>query len=308
MGERVFVSGPTGAVGVALINCLINYGYEVTALCRKNSLRISQIPVCDQVKIVECDLSELGELSKKELGNGKYFFHLAWEGTNGKDRENVEMQMKNVRYTVDSIDLASRLGCEKFIGAGSQAEYGIANEKLSSETRVNPVSAYGAGKLSAFFLGKIRAEQLRMKFNWVRILSVYGPNDGCHTLIMSAIEKMSTGKDIELTAGTQKWDYLYCDDAARGLYLVAEKGKNQKAYVLGSGNSAPLKQFILTMEEVIPTHSKLLWGRIPYTGNSVMYLCADSNEIYQDTGFEPIISFREGIRKTWQWYKENRGI
>ena len=67
MGERVFVSGPTGAVGVALINCLINYGYEVTALCRKNSLRISQIPVCDQVKIVECDLSELGELSKKEL-------------------------------------------------------------------------------------------------------------------------------------------------------------------------------------------------------------------------------------------------
>lgn len=301
--KRIFITGPTGAIGIALINHLVGMNHEVVAICRKNSQRLKNIPQSHKIKIVECDLYEINEHSE-ELGNGDYFFHLAWHGTSGAERNDLDLQLKNIQYTLDCLRLSKKLGCKKFVGIGSQAEYGIKNEKLTADSSTNPLTGYGIGKLCASYMSKIEAKKLKMEFNWVRILSIYGPYDGKHTLIMSLIDKMIKNQDIELTEGVQIWDYLYSEDAARALWLIAEKGITEKTYVLGSGSAVELKQYIEIINKIIPNHSNLLWGRISYTPQSIMYLCASNEELHADTGFKPETSFETGILNTYLWYKE----
>ncbi|MDY3920321.1 MAG: NAD(P)H-binding protein, partial [Candidatus Limivivens sp.] len=66
--KRAIITGPTGAVGTALIEKLTQAEVEVTAVCRQNSKRIQNIKKSDLVKVVECDLDQL--LSLKEKLNG----------------------------------------------------------------------------------------------------------------------------------------------------------------------------------------------------------------------------------------------
>lgn len=306
--RRIFITGPTGAIGIALINKLIHMDYEVVAICRKNSSRIRHIPKHDNIKLVMCDLCEINELSEKEVGYGDYFFHLAWDGTAGEDRNNLNLQLNNVRYTLDCVRLAKRLGCRKFLGIGSQAEYGLKNEKLTADMSTNPITGYGIGKLCTSFMGRIEAHKLNLEYNWIRVLSVYGPYDGMHTLVMTLIKNMFENRDIALTEGAQLWDYLYSDDAAKALWLIAEKGIEGKVYVLGSGNALPLRVYIEIINKVIPNHSRLLWGKIPYNPQSIMYLCASLEELYNDTGFVPKTNFEVGIARTYQWFKEDYNL
>lgn len=88
--------------------------------------------------MVETDLSEISRLS--QLINDKYdvFYHLAWAGTTGKARNDMYLQNENIKFTLDAVELASKLGCKVFIGAGSQAEYGRYEGRLTPDTPVFP--------------------------------------------------------------------------------------------------------------------------------------------------------------------------
>ena len=57
------------------------------------------------------------------------------------------------------------------------------------------------------------------------------------------------------------------------------------------------------MRDAINPEAKLGVGEVPYGPKQVMYLCADIDELKKDTGFEPQISFEDGIRKTIDWIK-----
>ena len=122
-----------------------------------------------------------------------------------------------------------------FIGAGSQAEYGVQSVDLTPELPVKPESGYGIAKYATGKLSAMLCKSLGMRQNWVRNLSVYGPNDGENTLISYVIRELKAGRSPELTKCEQIWDYLYADDAGDAILAIAEKGVDGKAYPLGSG-------------------------------------------------------------------------
>ena len=297
---RVVITGPTGVVGIALINKCIQEGCEVLAVCRRGSSGITQIPVNPRVKILEMNLEELKELSGLEE-TYDVFYHMGWEGTTGADRENKELQKKNVDYTLDVVHLAKRLGCHTFVGTGSQAEYGRSSEKLTSKTATHPENEYGRAKLQAGELSRQECEKSGLKHIWVRILSVYGPGGKGNDVISKTIKALKKGEDAIFTPAEQIWDFLYSEDAAEALYLLAGKGKNGKIYVLGSGEERSLKEYLQMLKRVLEQHGiedgTLQFGAMPYGEKQVMYLCADITELVADTGFKPKVTFEDGIVK-----------
>ena len=292
--KKAVITGATGAIGIALIHELIKHEIEVLVLCRKNSNRRNNIPFHSLITIKECNLDEFHMFEPQEA-DYDVFFHLAWKGTTGSDREDMYLQNLNVKYSLDAVKLAKRMGCRKFIGAGSQAEYGRTNEKLSSRTNTFPETGYGIAKLSAGFMTKQFAHQLGMEHNWVRFLSVYGPGDWDESLIMSTIRKLKAGEIPNFTKGEQLWDYLYSCDAAEALRLISEKGIDGKTYVIGSGQANPLSTYLKVIQEIVNKDVPLNFGAIPYSNNQVMNLCADISEVKQDTNWFPKTSFIEGI-------------
>ncbi len=292
--KRIVINGPTGAIGIALINKCIEQDIEVLAICRRGSKRINKIPVSHHVKVVECSLDELSTYSNEERYDA--FFHFAWEGTFGDSRNDMYLQNLNVKYTLDAVQLAKRLGCASFIGAGSQAEYGRVEGALSAGTPALPENGYGIAKLCAGQMSRVLCGKLGIKHIWARILSVYGPNDGEHTLVMSTIRKLMNGEAPIFTKGEQIWDFLYSGDAAEALLLMAEKGTHGKLYCLGSGVGKPLFEFINLIRDTVNPLALVEFGGIPYNENQVMYLVADIDELKNETGFSPKTEFTEGIR------------
>ena len=300
--KRVALTGPTGAVGRALIQYCIQNGVEVYAFCRKDSKRIEQIPQHSKVHIITCNLSELVDMTwEKEKCD--VFFHLGWDATIGEGRNDIGLQLKNVQYTLDAVALAKRMGCTAFVGAGSQAEYGRCQEKLNGSVPAFPESAYGAAKLCAGQMSRMVCEREGIRHVWARILSVYGPGDNDKTLVMCTIQALLVGSRPEFTRGEQQWDYLYSMDAAKALYLLGAKGIHGKVYCVGSGKTRPLLEYILRIREQINPLAELGIGEIPYNPKQVMYLCADIKELIQDTGFYPEITFEEGIQRTINWMR-----
>ena len=140
-----------------------------------------------------------------------------------------------------------------------------------------------------------------MEHVWTRILSIYGPYDGENTMMMSTIYKLLRGEKPSLTAGEQMWDYMYSKDVARAFRLIGEKGRSGSTYCLGSGKARPLKEYVIMLRDAIDSSLPLGIGDVPYGDKQVMYLCADIDNLNEDTGFVPEIQFKDGIRETIEW-------
>lgn len=303
--ERVVITGPTGAIGIAMIRECIRQGREVVAICHKNSGRISYIPTSPLVTIVECDLQNLKELQADTVGPCDFFFHLAWAGTTGAARNDMQLQTKNIQYTLDAVELAVRLGCSVFVGAGSQAEYGLTNTKLTPDTPVKPETGYGMAKLCAGQMSRHLCKERNIRHIWMRILSIYGPYDGPNSMLSITINKLLKDERPVFTKGEQIWDYLYSEDAAKAMLLAAEKGKDGAVYCLGSGMGRQLREYIEIVRNLTNKDIKLQFGEVPYAKRQLMYLCADISSLTKDTGFLPCTEFEDGIEKTISWHRTN---
>lgn len=302
--KRIIITGPTGAIGHALIEKALSEGAEVYAVCHQNSKRISTLPCHPLLHVVLCNLDELDSLKNKISGPCDIFYHLAWVGTTGEARNNVELQEKNILFTLMAVKAAVSLQCCTFIGTGSQAEYGRTNDKLSAETPTFPETGYGIAKLSAGQLSRLLCQQKGIRHIWVRVLSVYGPYDGNNSMIMNTIKRLLYNELPDLTEGVQKWDYLYSKDAASALWIIGEKGHDKSIYVLGSGEAKPLKDYIMQLYKATGAKVPLGFGKIPYSEGQIMYLCANIDSLHTDTGFMPQYTFEDGIKETINWYKE----
>lgn len=296
--RRAVITGATGSIGTALVAELIKRGVEVLVLCREGSARNKNIPKSPLVTLQFCDLDGLKEVKNETGKQYDVFYHFAWAGTTGAARNDMYLQNQNVAYALDAVEAAKRFGCRCFVGAGSQAEYGRVEGVLKADTAPFPEMGYGMAKLCAGQMTRAHAHQLGLAHIWARILSVYGPNDGAQSMVMSSIKKLKAGEVPAFTKGEQQWDYLYSADAAEAFYLLGEKGVDGKTYVLGSGTVKPLAEYIETIRAVVAPEGALALGALPYAEKQVMFLQADITDLQADTGWQPKTAFAEGIRRT----------
>ncbi|MFR1103974.1 MAG: NAD-dependent epimerase/dehydratase family protein [Acutalibacteraceae bacterium] len=304
--KKVIITGPTGSVGISLIEELIEKGIEITAICREHSDGIENIPKNHLIQVVECNLENLESLFGKLSCSYDAFYHLGWDGTYGEARRDLRRQIKNVLYSVDAVELAHRLGCKVFVGAGSQSEFGHVDGILHPDLPCNPDNGYGVGKLMAGQMTRLKCKEYGIRHEWVRIVSMYGPHDRTYTMVMSSILKMLKGERVQFTKGDQIWDYIYNKDAARAFRMVAENGKDGSIYLFGTGKPRKLREYICMIRDAVDPNLEIGLGELDYYPNQVMHLEADISNLTADTGFIPQYSFEDGIREMIGWVKKEK--
>lgn len=299
--KKVVMTGGTSGIGLALIRKLLDENVEILMLRRKETSRDMELPEHELLHIEYCALKELKEYQPQ--GSYDVFFHLGWAKTSQEERKNMMLQIKNVEYSCEAVKLAHRCGCHTFIGAGSQAEYGRHNEKLKDDTLCTPESPYGTMKLCCCHATRILCKELGIRHIWPRILSAYGIYDGLGTMLMSVIAKAVKGEKLEFTAGEQLWDFLYFDDLANAMYLLAKKGMDGEIYPISSGRPRQLKDYIYVLCERLGCLDRMELGKIPYSESQIMHLEADNEKIQKDTGWKPKVTFEDGIDRVITFYK-----
>ncbi|WP_035767611.1 NAD-dependent epimerase/dehydratase family protein [Butyrivibrio sp. NC2002] len=300
---RIIVTGASGPIGVPLIYECIKRKIEVLAIVRKHSPRVKNIPQNSLVQVRDCGIENIFSLEKEAKDKYDAIIHLAWTHTKGEDRKNSLLQVKNIELSLSVAEFARKIGCEVFVGAGSQSEYGILNGIASEETPVNPWEAYGMAKLASGQLILNHLHNYGMRACWVRIFSTYGPFENEYTFISYLIRTLMEENVPNLTQGMQVWDYLYIEDAVNALILLATDKNADGVYCLGGSNPRSVKKYVEAIRDIVRPGYELPFGNIPYGTRQSMHLEADITKIKHDVGFYPQIDFEEGIKRLYRWYK-----
>ena len=292
---RAVVTGATGFIGSYLVKELVENGHEVIAVVRPGSVERMKTEGIG-ITVVQCDLSEIESLPDQIGVKCDWFFHLAWEGVSGLKQSDFSLQTKNVISSVTMVKIAKELCCLRFIGAGSIFEVECIHELETTDTPSNYSLVYKTAKLYAHYNCKIEAAKLGIDFLWPLIINAYGPYEIKPRFMSTLIYTLLCGEEPCLTTGEQLYDFIYVTDATRAFRLIAEKGVSNQKYIIGSGNVKPLKEYIIQVRDIVSPNSSLGFGKYKSKGVSLELEELDISNLVQDTGFTPLVSFKDGVR------------
>lgn len=294
---RFLITGATSMIGLALEKELLERGHEIVAVARRESDELKALARQGCVQTILCEMCDYKSLSSFVAEPVDVAVLLAWNGTRGQARNDVELHRQNTEYNLSLLPELFKLKCKKVITAGSQAEYGPHSERITENSECRPNTEYGKAKL-AFYK---KAEELCAEHGVIciepRFFSLYGPNDYKDTLVSSTLRKMIAEEECQLTQGVQMWDYLYIDDACDALATLCErKDIPCGVYNFGSGDVRTLKDYILEMNEITGGNGILSFGAIPYPSTGMVSLWPDVSKLKEAINWTPKVKFGEGIK------------
>lgn len=301
---RIFLTGATGFVGSHVARELIAHHHTVAALIRPASNRWRIAEVLPSLVVIDGDVPALHNATapiRAFLPDA--IIHTAWQGVASGAR-NDTAQIENIVATTKLVELAHTVGCRTFIGLGSQAEYGIYQHAISEDMPANPVTMYGAAKLSASILTQRLCELNTIRCVWLRLFSAYGPADNRAWLLPYVILSLLRGETPALTAGTQMWDYIFVEDVARAIHLAAANATMRGVYNIGSGEIHSIRTIVEQARDLIDSQRTLGFGQITYRPDQVMHLQAEVTRL-RACGWSPQVALTEGLRRTVTWFREN---
>lgn len=285
------VTGAAGFAGANLVELLLEKGYFVYAVVRPDSAHNVRLQESESLKIVPLDMINYSQLDEGIPESCDYVFHLAWQG----GRYDFAEQYRNIAITLNLLKAAKRLGCQRFIVTGSQAEYGPCQDVMTEENLPRPIDAYGSAKLAACVLSRQLAADLHIDWLWGRIFSLYGKYEPLSRMLPALVTALKEGKDFSLnTDGRQYWDFLAASDGARALLAMAERGRNGEIYNIANGNYRQLRAFTETVRQYIAPAAKIDYAK-GNSGQTVYSLRPQVDKLVIDTGWQPRLSFIDGI-------------
>ena len=297
---KAIVTGATGFVGRWLVNELLHQKDDVVVLVRNKE----KVPKGweGSLHIIEATLGKASMLSKTDFPSGKadIFFHLAWEGTSGAKRADIRLQLQNVQYACDMVEVAKMLDCSRFVNAGSIMEYEAMQYIPVDGTMPSRGNIYSTAKLTADLMAKTASVSAGLEYINVIISNIYGAGEYSERFLNTMLRKMMAHERIPLTHGGQLYDFIYASDAVKSIVLAAKEGEKNTSYYIGNTVQHPLKQFVLQMKEILESNSELMFGEVPFQGAMLDYKDLDTCKM-ERLGFKPEIDFPKGIKLTKGW-------
>ncbi|MEG2435710.1 MAG: NAD(P)-dependent oxidoreductase [Ruthenibacterium sp.] len=289
------VTGGTSFLGTALIDKLTQNNISVKAIVRAQS---QNADVLKHHQLTQCIVADMDDTETwcHIIGHADYFFHLGWDGRGAAGRADSTIQAKNIRDAINCLVASQKLGCVRFLFAGSQAEYGPTDDYITEDTCCAPITEYGKAKLAVLQKAAKQAEILNMEYVHARIFSVYGPQDHPWALVPSCIAALCKGESIALSDCTQFWNFLHVRDAANALYLLMTAPLSANVYNVASTDTRVLKDFVNVIAAQAGKGTALYGGRTG-TIEKPFGLHPSIERLQRDTKFAPVVTFQQGVRE-----------
>ncbi len=336
-GRTCLVTGADGFMGSHLTEALVELDANVQAFVRATSSgALNNIGhLREHVHVHFADLTDktsVDYLVKDllEAPDKPYVFHLGAQAHVGESwHRPYETVMANTVGTLNLLQsiVDHRLELEKFDTAGTSEEYGNVREAvahhhdfdaeggliLHERSPINPKSVYATSKVAADFLTMNYHDAFGLPGVVTRMFNNYGPRQNPRYVTGTIISQALTRETIELGQLDPMRDFCFCTDGVRGHLMVAARGVPGDVYVYGQGENISMREWadlILRIgreqghwdaREIASTPDRYRPG-----ASEVMALRVGYEKLNRETGWEPRVSWEEGVAKTIAWYAENR--
>ena len=295
--KKAIVSGANGFIGKWLVKELVEAGIEVYALVRNEENHFIKN---DNLHFICCDMKNIANIVE-QLKNKKIdtFFHLAWEGSTGDKRANYKIQLSNVQYSCEAMQVAKLIGCKRFLAAGTITER-IVDEAIQNG-RVPTNLIYGICKKTTHDILITLSTQIGIELIWMQFSNVFGPGNRTGNLISYTLSTIQKGEQPEYSSATQPHDFIYIKDLVRAIMLL---GKNEELshnqYFLGSGQSRVLREYLLAIPRALGLDIEMGIGQRTEDGIKYQKEWFLTDGLAVDTGFKTTYNFEEAIRETYR--------
>ena len=336
-GRTVVVTGADGFMGSHLTEALVRAGANVTAFVRATSSgALNNIGhLRTQLRVVFADLTDKTSIDflvrdLLETPDKPYIFHLGAQAHVGESwHRPYETVMANTLGTLNLLQsiVDHGLELEKLDTAGTSEEYGNVREAVAHQhdfdeegglilherSPLNPKSIYATAKVAADFLTMNYHDAYGVPGVVTRMFNNYGPRQNPRyvtgTIITQALER----ETVELGQLEPMRDFCFCTDGVRGHLTVAAYGIPGDVYVYGQGKNVSMADWAALILRVGEQEGH--WpareiasvaDRFRPGATDVMALRVGYEKLHRETGWEPQVSWEEGVSRTIAWYAANR--
>ena len=304
-GQRVLVTGGGGFIGSNLAN----------ALAADNEVIALDDGYLGTPKNVNADVEyvERSVLEDDLPTDVDVVFHLAAMSSYAMHEENpTEGARVNVEGFVNVVEQAREDGCDTVVYASTSSIYGDRTDPSPEDMAVTVNTGYEASKLARERYAEYFHNHYDMSMAGMRFFSVYqGMEDGAEehkgdyaNLIAQFADDIANGRRPEIWGdGTQTRDFTHVDDIVRGLEQAADH-ELTGIYNLGTGEQYSFNTLVERINDALGTDVEPVYAENPIPEDVYVHdTMADASKIHAATGWEPQISFDEGVRLVCAQYE-----
>ena len=229
-----------------------------------------------------------------------HLLHLAWFATPGKFWTAIE----NVRWVEASLGLARAfhgVGGQRFVGAGSSAEYdwstGTCDE---STTPLVPATLYGVSKHAVQAVLGAWGSRTGVSVGWGRLFFLYGPHEHPDRLVASVIRALLAKREAACTLGTQVRDFQHVDDCGGALAALLDS-EVRGGVNIASGRAVTIAQVVRTVADQLGASDLLRLGARAHDDPPM--ITAAVQRLRTEVGWTDRFDLANGIAGTIEWWR-----
>jgi len=313
--KTILLTGAAGFIGAKTTEKLLKRGVRVVGIDNLNDYydvsvkkyRLKQLQVYPNFIFHKVDIENLKAL-QPIFAKNKFaaVINLAARAGVRYSMENPHVYMStNAQGTLNILEMCQKHKVPKFVLASTSSLYAGQKMPFNENLSVNiPISPYAASKKAAEVMAYTYHYLYGIDVSVVRYFTVYGPAGRPDMSVFRFIKWIDEGKPMQVFGdGTQSRDFTYVDDIAEGT-IKALKKVGFETINLGGNRPYGLNEMIGLIEKDLGKKSTR--NEKDFHKTDVMATWADISKAKRLLGWQPKVDLKEGIRRTVQWYLQNK--
>ncbi len=304
---KILITGGAGFIGSNVADMLIAKKHDAVIIDNLSSG--FEYNVNKEAKLIKADITDFDKIEKIfNEEKPEIIYHFAAQIDVRKSVSDPIFDAKtNIMATLNLIKLSNDFKIKKFIFSSTGgAIYGDTDDRPTKEEHSEwPLSPYGIAKLATDKFLNFYYEIFGLKYVSLRYGNVYGPRQnpyGEAGVVAIFLNKMLKNEQPIINGdGKQTRDYTYIDDVVKANILALENIDKIGIYNVGTSIEISVNDLFTEINKNFGGKFKEIHG--PAKLGEQKTSCLNYEKIKKDMGFEPEINFSEGIKKTYEWFK-----
>ena len=304
------VTGGAGFIGSHLAEELVRRGHTVRVADSLITGKRANLDHVSPVEFREGDLADL-DFARSVVAGCDYVLHQAAIPSVPRSvNDPIASNRANVDATLNVLVAARDAGAKRLVFAGSSSAYGNTPTLPKREDMAsNPLSPYALQKVVGEQYLQMFTRLYGLETVSIRYFNVFGPRQdpsspysGVISLFTSAL--LEGRRPTICGDGEQTRDFTYVANVVDGVLRACRADASGQVVNVATGGRVSINQLCQTLSELIGVNISPEYA--PARAGDVLHSQADISRARQLLGYEPLVSFREGLQRTVDWYRAER--
>lgn len=304
------ITGIAGFIGSTLARALLEQGHRVRGIDNLSTGRMENISeILPSIEFEVADLRDSAAMHAACKGVDFILHQAALASVPRSVRDPLASHDTNVNGTLNLLMAARDAGVKRIVYAASSSAYGDqAGQAKQEEMTPRPLSPYAVQKLTGEHYLQAFCRVYGMQAVCLRYFNIFGPRQAADSpysgVIAQFIYKMLAGEAPTINGdGLVSRDFTYVDNAVQANLLAClapEPLATGRVFNVGTGGTHTLNDLFVQVADIVDFREQALHG--PLRAGDILHSQADIGRARTELGYQPTVSFREGLERTVAWY------